>query len=290
MAMTTKNQVTWQFHHAERHRAMPEALQSPNATGTPLQHRYVTLGRSTATGRAPAQPQPEEHRMSRARTITVTVGSLAAGAILATGITGIASAANGTTSPEASTGTSQTAPGHQQRGGPDGGPAGGPAGGRHEGPRGAMLGGPRGEALHAEAVVKAADGTISTVSQIQGTVTAVAASAITVKAEDGFTATYVVNDTTEVRTGLPPQRPDLQGATGTQAKPTAPAAGSISDVKVGDVARVEGTVSGSTSTATEVHSMTAAQKAQLDQQRAQHDQSRQQSGSSSTTPSPSSAA
>ncbi len=66
-----------------------------------------------------------------------------------------------------------------------------------------MRGGPMGEALHGEFVVKAVDGTISTVRQVQGTVTAVSDTSITVKAEDGYTATFAVNADTEVHTGLP---------------------------------------------------------------------------------------
>jgi hypothetical protein len=227
--------------------------------------------------------------MSRAKTITVTVGSLAAGAILATGITGIASASGSTSTNNTPTAAqSSTAPGSAQstrpRGHADrqrGGMRGGPHRGDHE-----MLGGPRGDALHGEAVVKAADGTISTVRMIRGEVTAVSSSSISVKAEDGFTATYAVTSTTDVHTG-PPSRGHGPGdpAGSTAGSSTAPAPSTIADVKVGDVAMVEGTVTGSTVMAAEIRSMTAAQAAQLDQLRAQHDQQQTgAAGSSSATP------
>lgn len=237
--------------------------------------------------------------MSRAKTITITVGSLAVGAVLATGITGIASAANGSPSPSPST-TSQAAPqqgkapGGSLRSAPDGMGRHGGHGGGFGGPRGGMLGGPAGQALHGEFVVKASDGTITTVRMIRGSVTAVDASSITVKADDGYSSTFAVNSTTEIHVGLPAfHGPNDQGAAGTGTQPPAPAASTIADVKVGDVADVEGTVSGSAATATEIHSMTAAQAAQLEQQRQAHQQQelqQQSSTSSSSTTSSGSAA
>ena len=210
--------------------------------------------------------------MTRTKTITLTVGSLAAGALLATSVTGLALAADAAPSPSSSSSTpsldtippdatGQSGPAH--RGG-----HGGPGDGMRGGPHGGMLGGPRGDALHGETVVKAADGTISTVRMVSGTVTAVSAGSITVKAEDGYSGTFTISATTEVHTGLP-ARP----AEGTA--PTAPVAGSISDVEVGDVARVEGTVEGSAASAVEVHSMTADQAAQLEKDRAAMDAQRQ---------------
>ncbi len=132
---------------------------------------------------------------------------------------------------------------------------GGPGGGMH-----GMRGGPGGEALHGEAVVKAPDGTISTVRQIQGSVTAVSADSITVEAEDGYSATFAVTSDTEVRTGLP-QRDGSGPSTSTET---------IADVSVGDVARVGGTVDGSTATADHVHAMTAEEAATMEAQRQQH--------------------
>ncbi len=125
--------------------------------------------------------------MSRTRTITLTVGSLAVGALLATGATGLAMADDtgaSTTSSAASAalGATSDGPGAHagMRGGPDGSMRGPGAG--HKG----MRGGPIGQPLHGEAVVKAEDGTILTVRQVHGTVTAVSADSITVEAEDGY--------------------------------------------------------------------------------------------------------
>jgi hypothetical protein len=187
--------------------------------------------------------------MSRMRTITITLGSLAAGATLATGITGLALAADTTPDPTSSTAAPSAASVDGLAGG---------SSGMHHGPDGGMRGmhgGPFGEALHGEFVVKGTDGTISTVQTIRGTVTAVGADSITVKADDGYVGTFAINSDTEVHTGL-----RTRPADGTQ--PTAPEAGSIADVHVGDVADVRGTGSASAATADEVHVVSAAQAAQ----------------------------
>lgn len=214
--------------------------------------------------------------MSRTRTITLTLGSIAAGAILATGVTGLALADDQSTpAPSASSSagatTDSTAPGGR---GSDGRGMDG-MGGRHDGPggmRGMRGPGPIGEALHGEMVVKADDGTISTVRTIRGTVTAVSDTSITVKAEDGYTGTFAITADTEVRVGLPQRGADAQESTST-----------IADVAVGDVAHVHGTVSGSTATASHVMAMTAEQAAELEALRAQHEaehQARASAGSS----------
>jgi hypothetical protein len=211
--------------------------------------------------------------MSRTRTITLTLGSLAAGAMLATGVTGLALADDATTpSPSSSSSApgSETAPGTMGQRGP-GGPGDGGRGG-HGGMHG-MRGGPMGEALHGELVVKAEDGTISTIRQVQGTVTAVSSTSITVKAEDGYTATFVVNADTEVHTGLPSRDRGAADAT-TQA---------ITDVNVGDVAHVHGTVTGDTATAEDVHAMTAEQAATMEAERQQHMQEHAAASGSSAT-------
>jgi len=217
--------------------------------------------------------------MSRTKTITITLGSLTAGAMLATGITGLAMAAD--TTPDSGT-TSTNAPADGSYGGPgggmpDGGRHGGPDGGRHGGPDGGMpgmRGGPLGDAVHGETVVKAADGTFTTIRMVRGTVTAVGADSISVRAEDGFAATFAVNADTEVHTGLP-TRP-TEGSV-----PTAPTAGAITDVSVGDVAMVRGTGEASAATADDIHAMTAAEAAQFEQERAAHEAQRQ-SGTGAT--------
>jgi len=180
--------------------------------------------------------------MSRTKALAITAGTLAAGAMLATGITGIANAADTTPRPSSTASAAPSTGDH----GPHG--HGGPAG---PGPRGEM----GSQALHSEAVVKSADGTISTVVSIRGSVTAGSSTSISVNAEDGFTATYTVNADTKVRTGVP-TRP-VAGSTATLTD-----AGTIADVKVGDVAHVDGTVTGSTSVASSIHAMTAAEAAQ----------------------------
>ncbi|MDP1878141.1 MAG: hypothetical protein Q8M17_11360 [Actinomycetota bacterium] len=181
---------------------------------------------------------------NRTKTIAITVGSLAAGAVLATGVTGVAVAADSSPSPLASVARDD------MRGPDRGGP------GR----------GPGGQALHGQITVKQDDGTIATIARVNGTVTAVSPTSITVTAEDGYAATYAISEDTVVRVGVP-TRP-ARGTT-----PAAPAASThtIADVSVGDVAHVQGTVSGSVTTASEVHAMTAEQAAQLEAERAQHE-------------------
>jgi len=222
--------------------------------------------------------------MSRTRTITLTLGSVAAGAILATGVTGLALADDQSTpapSATSSAGASSDSAAPGGRGSDGRGMDGmrgmrGPGGGMH-GMRGP---GPMGEALHGELVVKGDDGTISTVRQVRGTVTAVSATSITVEAEDGYTGTFAIAADTEVRVGLPQRGADPQASTST-----------IADVAVGDVAHVHGTVSGSTATATHVMAMTAEQAAGLEALRAQHEaehrarESAGSGGSPSTSPS-----
>lgn len=87
-----------------------------------------------------------------------------------------------------------------------------------------------GRALHGEFVVKDKDGKIVTRVVQRGTVTAVSATSISLRSEDGFTGTYAVNGDTRVRVG------------GDNA--------AISGVKTGNEAWVVATKSGTTATAT----------------------------------------
>ncbi|MFI5907873.1 hypothetical protein [Dactylosporangium sp. NPDC051541] len=111
---------------------------------------------------------------------------------------------------------------------PGGGP-GGPGGfGPGFGGRGganALVG-----ALHGDFVVKGGDGQYVTERLQSGTVTAVSATSITAKSEDGHATTFVVSDATKVDNGV--------------AK--------IADVKAGDTVTIVGTVAGDTATATEI--------------------------------------
>lgn len=67
--------------------------------------------------------------------------------------------------------------------------------GMHRGGPGMHLGGP---ALHGEFVTKDADGDFRTVAVQRGEVTAVSATSITVRSEDGYSRTYAVTDDTTV--------------------------------------------------------------------------------------------
>jgi hypothetical protein len=85
-----------------------------------------------------------------------------------------------------------------------------------------------GRGMHGEWVVKGKDGKPVTLETIRGTVSAVSSSSVTVKAEDGFTATFATNSDTKVRGG---------------------GADSLGDVKAGAKAAVVGVKSGNTTTA-----------------------------------------
>jgi hypothetical protein len=84
-----------------------------------------------------------------------------------------------------------------------------------------------GRGLHGEWVVKGKDGKLVTLVSIRGQVTAVGATSVTVKAEDGFTATFTVNSDTKVKGAVD----------------------SMSDVKVGAKGAVVGVKTGNTTTA-----------------------------------------
>jgi hypothetical protein len=85
-------------------------------------------------------------------------------------------------------------------------------------------------ALHGDFVVKGRDGQYVTQRLQTGTVTAVSATSITAKSEDGHATTFVVGSATKVDNG----------------------AAKVADVKVGDAVTVVGTVAGDTATATEI--------------------------------------
>jgi hypothetical protein len=85
-----------------------------------------------------------------------------------------------------------------------------------------------GRGMHGEFVVKGKDGKPVTLVTIRGQVTAVGPTSVTVKAEDGFTATFVANADTKVRGA------DISA---------------IADVTVGAKGAVVGVKSGNTTTA-----------------------------------------
>ena len=84
--------------------------------------------------------------------------------------------------------------------------------------------------IHGEFVARNPEGGYRTIATQRGEVTESSPSALTVKSEDGFTRTYVVNGETRVNRD-----------------------GSMSDITVGEHVHVRGIVSGDTTTATNVH-------------------------------------
>jgi hypothetical protein len=110
---------------------------------------------------------------------------------------------------------------------PDGAPGGrGPGGRGPGGPHGGM-----GMGIHGEFVTRAPNGGYQTMANQAGEVTAVSATSVTVKSEDGYSRTYTVNDGTLVNAGND----------------------GIADVKTGDDVHVLATVVSGKATAVEVH-------------------------------------
>lgn len=99
--------------------------------------------------------------------------------------------------------------------------------------RGGRGPGQEGRPILSEAVVTLPDGSYATVRSITGTVSAVSATSITVKAANGTARTFAVNADTAVKEDR--------------------AASSIGSIAVGDTVHVHGTVSGDTATATRIH-------------------------------------
>lgn len=144
------------------------------------------------------------------RKITLAVAGVVAAGVL--GTAGVAAATAGTTAP-APAAASPTAP--------DPGAADKPAKKR----AGHAL---KARGMHGEWVVKGKDGKPVTLVSVRGQVTAVGPASVTVKAEDGYTATFVANADTKVKGA------DVD---------------SIADVKVGAKGAVVGVKDGSTVTA-----------------------------------------
>lgn len=111
-------------------------------------------------------------------------------------------------------------------GGPGGVPGGGPGGA----PGGLRGGSELSRALHGDFVVKDSGGKYVTQRLQSGTVTAVSATSITAKSEDGYETTFTVDATTKVNGGN----------------------SKIADVKTGDAVTIVGLVSGATVTATSI--------------------------------------
>ncbi|MET7397950.1 hypothetical protein ABZS66_31120 [Dactylosporangium sp. NPDC005572] len=164
----------------------------------------------------PAAP-PSGGRVSK---LKLGIVAAVSGVIVIGGGVAVANAAG------AGTGTLQQGPGggHGYGGGQGGFPGGGQPG-RGGMERGGLMG-----ALHGDFVVKDSTGKYVTHRLQTGTVTAVSDTSITVKSEDGYSTTFVVNGSTKVGNG----------------------SGKIGDVKTGSTVTVVGTVDGTTVTATTI--------------------------------------
>lgn len=90
--------------------------------------------------------------------------------------------------------------------------------------------------LHGEVTAKRPNGTYVTLVGQRGTVTGVTDTKLTVKSEDGYTHSYVLDSTTKFRSASDPKGPALKA----------------SDLKVGDEVAVRAQRSGSDDTATAV--------------------------------------
>jgi hypothetical protein len=157
--------------------------------------------------------------MILSRRVAVAVGGTAAAAVIGTAGVAMASAPSpsgspGSPAPSASATAVPDKPDH--RGGRD-------RPGHRHGPLHRL-----GAALHGEFVVKDRDGKFVTMVSARGEVTAVSATSITIEAEDGFIATFVINGDTRVRGR------DVDD---------------IADIKVGDQGGAVGVKSGDTITA-----------------------------------------
>jgi hypothetical protein len=145
----------------------------------------------------------------------VAVAAIAIGALGIAGTAYAANASNSPTSPSASGQPGSGQPGYGQPGfggpangtAPSGAPSGAPQGGmpgRHgdgghgRGGMGGGMGFGLGKGLHGSFVIEKQDGVYQTIDTQRGTVTAVSKDSITVKSEDGFSATYVVTADTMV--------------------------------------------------------------------------------------------
>jgi hypothetical protein len=168
-----------------------------------------------------------------------TVGALAAGALAATALTGVAVATSAIaddetpTSENSVTDDSDTAADEAEREGHRGG----------KGPHGVPMGRDHG-VLHGEMVVETEDGVYVTQQVQRGEVTAVSETSITVASEDGYSATYTIDEETE-------SSRDREDAV----------------AEIGDTAHVVATVDGSTVTAERIHAMSPDAVAEMEAQR-----------------------
>ena len=197
--------------------------------------------------------------LARTRRPGRAIAFVAAGAIAATGITGLAFAADNGPSPTPSASDDSTAPdgpggmmGDGRRGGMmgdrdgDGGHGrGGPGGRGGMGGHGGL--GLGGRVQHGEAVVTQDDGTTATVRVQSGTISSVSATEVVVKSDDGFEQTWPLT----AETSIHKSRSDATAA----------------DLAVGDTVMVLGEVKDGSVTTLRVGALTAAEAAQRDTMR-----------------------
>ncbi|MCB0917275.1 MAG: hypothetical protein KDC39_01760 [Actinobacteria bacterium] len=178
------------------------------------------------------------HGPNRSGRIGRAAAWFAAGALGATALTGVAFA---NVTAQDNNDDNQT---ESEEMGPGIGPRGGP--GHHHGP-GGPGGGMGGPMLHGEGVVQTPDGEYQDVVTQQGSVTEINDNSIVVTSEDGFTASYKVNDDTEIHKN----REEV----------------SISDLATGDVVHVFAQKKGGNVVAQRIGAMTAEQAAEMEQRR-----------------------
>ncbi|MCX6461878.1 MAG: hypothetical protein NTZ03_16405 [Actinobacteria bacterium] len=213
------------------------------------------------------------HRTGRA------IALVAAGAIAATVVSGIAFASNNNPDP-ANQGQAQGGVRHRDgdRGGGmmgdrEGGPGmGGPGMGGPGGKRGGMMGdlgmlAAGANVLHGEVVVKKADGTTVTIRVQGGTVKSASASELIVTSSDGVEQTWPLTDATHIHRGAG----DAKAA----------------DIAAGDTVTVIGEVSGSTVTTVRVEALSPEQAAARQKMKDKWNSQRQQgNGEQSPVPGP----
>lgn len=175
----------------------------------------------------PPQHQPKSKRLVRAAAAVGTAAGIALGATALAGAVTSASTAPGVTAAQAADPQAPATPAKPDWGGPHHDRHGGP--GKEFG-----FGGP---GIHGEFVVPGKAGGYQTLASQKGDVTAVSATSISVKSEDGYDKTYSVDDSTVVQS----------------------ADEGIKDVKVGDKVHVLATVSGTTYHAVDVRDRTAVE-------------------------------
>ena len=211
------------------------------------------------------------HRTGRA------IALVAAGAIAATVVSGIAFASNNNPNPANQGRTQGGLPGyggdgdrgHSMMG--EGGGMGGPGMGGPGGKRGGMMGdlgmlAAGANVLHGEVVVKKADGSTVTIRVQGGTVKSASATELLVTSSDGVQQTWPLSDTTHIHRG------------GSDAK--------AADIAVGDTVTVIGEVSGSTVTTVRVEALSPEQAAARQKMHDQRKAQRQQGNDQQPAPSP----